>query len=384
MELNGIHVIVVGGATGGSAAALLLARAGARVTLFEKVENLRPVGAGIALAANGLAVLESVGLGPALDKTAITLGAARVVDARGRILLTPAEPRPRLAMLRRASLQGMLLDAIAAHPDIEMYSGTEVVDAAPDGKIVARNAAGEIHLQADLVVGADGVHSRVRECGRFGANVSPPGITYIRALAPEGLARTEEAWTSAGLFGSLPVDGATYLYASAGSPPCREAVANHDLNAFRAAWTRAYPPARQLLGPLHHWSDLIVNRVIRVKCDRWYDGKLVLLGDAAHAMPPNLGQGANSALVDAAILLTELRQAVDIPSALSAYDARRRPAVQKVAYMSARLGALAELTHPAARWVRDNLLLPAASRFASSKTNDTVMQEKPEMLRTIA
>lgn len=383
MQLHHLHVVVAGGATGGAAAALLLARAGARVTVLERVAQPRAVGAGIALAANGLAVLESVGLGPALAASAQDVGPARIVDAGGHVLFTPPAPRPRIAMVRRATLQGLLLDAMAAEPRIEQRFGTEVIRAHPDGRVVTRSAAGEHHLRADLVVGADGVHSRVREGGAFEARVSPPGITYVRALAPEGLARNEEAWTAAGLFGSFPVDGATYLYASAGSAACRAAMAARDLAAFREAWARAYPPAAALLGALDSWDDLLVNDVLRVDCRRWFDGRIVLLGDAAHAMPPNTGQGANSALVDAAVLLDALRHSPDLSAALAAYEARRRPAVRKVATLSARLGMLAERTHPVVRRLRDGLLMPLLDRVASPKTNALLLQESPDALRSI-
>ncbi|MCY0541613.1 FAD-dependent monooxygenase, partial [Klebsiella pneumoniae] len=90
-----------------------------------------------------------------------------------------------------------------------------VAAAHPDGRVVVRTAGGEDHLRADLVVGADGVHSCVRAGGAVGARVGPPGIAYVRALAPAGLARNEEAWTAAGLFGSFAVDDGTYVYASA-------------------------------------------------------------------------------------------------------------------------------------------------------------------------
>jgi 2-polyprenyl-6-methoxyphenol hydroxylase-like FAD-dependent oxidoreductase len=119
-----------------------------------------------------------------------------------------------------------------------------------------------------------------------------------------------------------------------------------DLDGFRAAWARAYPPAARILAGVTRWQHLVVNHVLRVDCRRWFDDKLVLVGDAAYAMAPNLGQGANSALVDSAVLLDELRRAGDVPAALAAYQARRRPAVRRVATAAARLGALAEQTHP--------------------------------------
>src|SRR5262245_53949020 len=118
MDLKGQRVTVVGGGTGGSSAALLLARAGATVTLLERVEQPRAVGAGIAMAENGLAVLESLGLGPALEVGRPVLD-PRIVDASGRTLIAVPQPTPRAKMLRRSTLQGILLDALANEPRIE-------------------------------------------------------------------------------------------------------------------------------------------------------------------------------------------------------------------------------------------------------------------------
>ena len=383
MRLDSLHVVVAGGATGGAGAALLLARAGARVTVLEKVAEPRAVGAGIAIAENGMAVLESLGLRPAIERVARQARGARVVDVHGRTLLAPPEPAPRMWTLRRATLQGILLDALAAEPRVECRFGTEVADARADGTVDARGEAGGERLRADLVIGADGVHSRVRECGAFGARQRPPGIAYVRTLVEPGCAQNVEAWTPAGLFGSFDVDDATYLFASAGTAACRDAVAARDLDAFRAAWARAYPPAAEMLARVATWDDFIVNRVLRVDCARWHDGRLVLLGDAAHAMAPNLGQGANSALVDAAVLLDELRRRPDLPAALAAYEARRRPAVKAVAGAAAALGAMAELTHPVARWMRDHLALPVARAMSSPKTIARVLQEPPATLLAI-
>jgi 2-polyprenyl-6-methoxyphenol hydroxylase-like FAD-dependent oxidoreductase len=383
MHLSDLHVIVVGGATGGAAAALLLARRGARVTLVERVASPRAAGAGIALAENGIAVLDSLGLGPALAAAREVRG-VRVTDAAGRTLLAPPSPAPRVAMLRRATLQGVLLDALAAEPHVERHFGVEVLRAEPDGTVWLRHADGAARaVSADLVVGADGVHSRVRAGGAFGARVRGTGIRYVRGLVADGLAEGAEAWTPAGIFGSFAVDGGTYFFASCGTRACAAALAARDLGALRAAWARAYAPAARILGAVPGFDALLVHEVLRVDCARWWDGRLALLGDAAHAMAPNLGQGANSALVDAAVLLDELRRAPTLDAALAAYDARRRPAVRRVADTAARLGRLAEATHPVARAVRDRVLLPVAGLLTTARTTAAVLQEPSHVLRAI-
>ncbi len=383
MNIDALHVIVVGGATAGAGAALLFARAGARVTLVERIADPKAVGAGIGIAENGLAVLESIGLGPAIDAVGAPVPAPRIVDSNGRVLFAPPGPTPKVLMLRRSDLQQVLLDAVASEPRIERCFGAEVIGSDRLGGIEVRTKDGAHHLRGDLVIGADGVHSRIRAAGDHGANVSPPGVSYVRVLVACDGARGEEAWTAAGLFGSFAVRGGTYAFASVGGRDVRRALAERDLDGFRSAWARAYPPAAQILAGVEHWDDLLFNQVLRVECQRWFDGRQVLVGDAAHAMAPNLGQGANSALVDVAVLLDEVRRADDLQTAFARYQQRRRSAVARVARMAARLGAVAEITNPLGRWLRDRILMRLLSLAGRSATTSEVLQEPTETLLAI-
>lgn len=385
MQLDGMGVLVVGGATAGAGAALFLARAGARVTLVERVADPQAVGAGIGMAENGLAVLEALGLGAAIDACARPVPEVRIVDGRGRVVFSPYGPPPRVLMLRRSELQKALLDAVGAEARIERRFGAEVTATDGEGGVTVCTAAGEESLRGDLVIGADGVHSRVRACGDHGAKESKPGIEYVRVIVAGDHARCEEAWTEQGIFGSFPVSGGTYVYASAGGPEVQRALAARDVEAFRAAWARAYAPAGEILGGLTRMEDLIVNRVRRVTCARWFDRKQVLVGDAAHAMAPNLGQGANSALVDVAVLFDELRRAADLPGALAAYQRRRQKPVERVAKMAAQLGQMSERTNPLLRWIRDRVVMPLAAQFAGGAAAQArVLQEPAETLRAIS
>ncbi len=379
MDLTGMKAVVIGGATGGAASALLLARAGATVTVVERVPVLRAVGAGIAIAANGEAVLR--GLGVDVEAVAERVESGRVVDGAGRTLIAPAA---NVLLARRTDLQGLLVDAMEREPRISLRLGTELENVDANGRIEVVRGGRTERLEADLVVGADGARSRVRSSGAFGARMSKTGIAYFRGLVPQTIARAEEAWTAAGLFGSFAVPGGTYFYGSASTRAARRAIEARDIDALRSLFRRAYPASAPLLDALARVEVRGGTAVMCVDCARFVDGRLVLVGDAAHAMPPNLGQGANSALVDAAVLVSELRSASSLDEGLHAYDARRRPAVRKVAAAAARLGAIAEWTSAPLRWLRDRVIIPLAARKVDGETIQMVMQESPTALASMA
>lgn len=165
----------------------------------------------------------------------------------------------------------------------------------------------------------------MRSTGGLQSRVSS-GSSYTRTIVPSRASPWfEEYWTPLGSFGQAPLDGdQVYFWAAAHVAGAAEAVARSDLAAFRQEWRRILPAAADLLERVSSVDDLLINTVRRVDCRRWFSGRLVLLSDAAHAMAPNLGAGANSALADGVVLAEELAGAPSVMDALAGYDKRRR------------------------------------------------------------
>ncbi|WP_242546736.1 FAD-dependent monooxygenase [Amycolatopsis sp. MtRt-6] len=351
-----MHAIVVGGGIGGLAAAAGLHRVGWTVTVLEKAPAFGDVGAGISLWPNALRCLDELGVDLGERLAPQREGGFR--DRRGRRItrfdsaeVTRRHGRP-LGAIHRRDLIAALRDAVPAD---SLETGAEVTEVREDGLV----RVGAKELRADLVVAADGIHSRVRHT-LFPDHPEPvyTGSTAFRGVAHlpgTGLSTSFDRGTEVGV---LPLTGGDVYWwiSTLAEPGARRA----DLEQAFGGWHEPIPALLAATPPeavLHH--DLYY---LGTPLNTYTRGRVALLGDAAHAMPPFLGQGGCQAIEDAVVLAHAVSTEDSVEAALGSYDRSRRPRSQKVVRESVRMGKLGpQLTNPVATALRTAVLkrLPA-------------------------
>jgi 2-polyprenyl-6-methoxyphenol hydroxylase-like FAD-dependent oxidoreductase len=363
--------VVVGGGIGGIASALALGRAGWQVRVLERSDELREVGAGITLWPNALHALDLLGVGDRVRTRGVIEAGAGFRDQAGSWLFRTdtraIEQRygPSI-LIRRPTLLAILANAL---PPRTVTLATEVTGIAeqPD-HVRVEHRAGEI--TADLVVAADGIRSRIRALLWPGARgLRYAGYTTWRFVTPalDVDAEVTESWGRGERVGIFPFgDGTFYCYQSATVPPDHRV--GDELGELKRRFRSWHAPIPALLDSITA-GDVLRHDIFRLPPLRTFvTRRVALVGDAAHAMTPDLGQGGCTSLEDAVELARQLDdRPADPAPGLARYDRLRRPRTQAIARRSAISGWIAQGSSPVAARLRDRAarLLPHAAFLRS-------------------
>ncbi|MEV0681206.1 FAD-dependent monooxygenase [Actinosynnema sp. NPDC050436] len=358
----------MGGGLGGVAVAVALRLVGWEVVVFERAGCFGEVGAGIGVMPNALRALEVLGVADDVRRIGTPRGAARVVDPGGRALVrVGAGVAGRVVAVHRADLHRVLR---AALPESCLVTGVEVTS--PDS------------LDGDLVVVADGVRSRLREA-LFPGVTGPvyAGVTAWRSVTearfPSDLAISQTVGAGSE-FGVLPLgDGRVCWYAATAAP--EGGSAEDELAAAREVVGEWHAPIPSLLDSTPAGSVLRHDIYeLGTPLPSYVSGRVALLGDAAHAMTPFLGQGACMAFEDAVVLADACARFPTVGAALEAYDRVRRPRTQAVARASRVAGRFGfRLRNPVAVAARD-LAMRAVPGWAAEKGAERFTSWRPPAL----
>ena len=333
------HAEIAGAGFAGLVAAVALADRGWTVRVHERAGALRAFGAGIFIWENGLRVLKAIG---AYDAVVAGSHDGEVYEVRDRDHVV-AETAFNIAMgsrmltMTRPTLYAAIL-AVAERRDIEISTRSEVVGAEPEGVLLT--ADGGRHA-ADLVVGADGVHSRVRDSLGLRKERNTGTLGLVRVLAPRCLDELGPGrWNRVIDFWNLPHRSLRILYVPCNGDDLYLAmmapVEDKEATAVPVRadiWVPAFPelePAIRRVSAEGRYDAYETG-----KLTRWSSGRVAIVGDSAHAMVPSLGQGAGLAMANALGLAVALDEVPDVQDALARWEERERPLTEYTQDMSA-------------------------------------------------
>ncbi|WP_019201573.1 FAD-dependent monooxygenase [Tsukamurella sp. 1534] len=365
---DSLSVLIAGAGIGGLALAGALHRAGARVTVVERAECFGQAGSGLSLFGNGFRAIDALGIGDLVRGTVADgpptgTSGSRTPDGTWLVRFPPRTVSE-LRVVDRTELHAALL---AGADGVEILTGAAVVGADDTG--VRLEGGGRLG-GFDLVVGADGLRSGVR-AGWPGT----PRPAYAGYGSWRGITRHAIQLDGGGetlgrgrRFGMVPLrDGRVYWFASISAPE----HARPGLAVLRSTFGGWHDPIGAVLAATDEDAiSYLPIEFLAPPLRRYVHGRRVLLGDAAHAMTPDLGQGANQALEDAAVLASVLAPSAAAPhegtvdAALQDYDRRRRRRSQAIAAQARTLGRVAQAAGPIAM-TRDALMRIAPGAVAA-------------------
>jgi FAD-dependent urate hydroxylase len=374
------RALVIGSGVAGPVLAIALQRIGIEAVVFERDElDARRGGSWLTFQANGMDALRAVGIAEPVESLGFDLETVSFINGKGRTLGRMPLAAPRgdgqlSQMMRRDELYRALSD-IAADHGVPVFRGKELIDARRTTRGVEARFADGQRATGDCLIGCDGIHSRVRTLIDPAA-VAPrfvpvlniggyiPGFTVDvppREFRMQYGTRCFFAWMAT-------PDGGTVWFAN---PPMAHEPTNGVLSGMSDAQWRTWlhelmdgdvGPAPAIIdaapGPMFGWAtyDMPVVR-------RWFDDRMIIIGDAAHATAPSAGQGAAMSLEDAVVLAKCLRDSAEIPNAFRLFESTRRNRVERIVKYGAR-SANSKAAGPIARMIRDAILPIVFARSA--------------------
>lgn len=350
-----LPILIAGGGIGGLAAAIGLAQKGLRSLVLERAPELGEIGAGIQLGPNAFHAFDYLGVGDEARALAVYVDNLRLMDAIDGTEITRipldeafrARFRNPYAVIHRGDLHGVFLRACREHPLVELRTSAQVMDYQQDGSSVAVTLASGDTVKGRMLIGADGLWSNVRKrvVGDGAPRVS--GHTTYRSVIPTEDMPEDLRWNAATLWAGpkchivhYPLKGwklfnlvVTY-HNDAPSPEAGISVTHDEV---RKGFEHVAPVARQIIDRGQSWKRWVL-------CDRdpvanWVDGRVGLLGDAAHPMLQYFAQGACMAMEDAVALAHCMAaQPDDAEKALKVYQEMRKLRTARVQLQSREIG----------------------------------------------
>jgi 2-polyprenyl-6-methoxyphenol hydroxylase-like FAD-dependent oxidoreductase len=376
-------VLIIGGGIGGLTAAVALRQRGIEAVVYEAAPELQPVGKGIWVPTNAMLVLQRLGLSDAVGEAGWTLERIQLRSATDGLLqdfdLRKVVERfgQSTVSIHRAALVNVLAGGL---PTGTLHLGKRFVSFQQDDRVATAHFSDGTQDRGDVLIGADGIRSSVREQLFPGVPLRYSGQTCFRGIAdlepPKEIARTcWEIWGGELRVGLSPVGPRQIYWFAPMLAPADSPTPTGSLADWLATRYAGFPdPVPETLR--HTPSADIVRTDLYdfVPIDRWCQGRVVLLGDAAHATTPNLGQGGAQAIEDAYVLAQQLAQSSRPIEAFQAYESLRMPKAKWVVNTAWKFGRVAHVR---------NRLVQKLRNWSMKLTSESSNQRRLDRLYTL-
>ncbi|MCR8644497.1 FAD-dependent monooxygenase [Paenibacillus sp. N1-5-1-14] len=329
-------VVISGAGLSGLTLGTALAQRGWDVQILERSAELREIGAGLYTWENGLKVLEDIGVYEDIREHVELITKLDMIDEHQELIhSTPFSSNSRFCVIPRNIVYGGLTRA-ASRAGVQIETSSNVTAACPSGEVTLENGK---TYKADLVVGADGIYSNIRNSLNITKTFERVNNGAVRALIPrleaDSVAHAKEHWSGSRRIGISPTSPShMYVYLTASSSD--EEALSDPLN--KEAWISSFPHLETLIKRID--QTRLDRHFYYVFMDKWSSGRALVLGDAAHGMEPNLGQGAGVSITSALELAKQLENH-DIDNALDRWETLMRPTVQHTQMWSRIYGSAA-------------------------------------------
>jgi 2-polyprenyl-6-methoxyphenol hydroxylase-like FAD-dependent oxidoreductase len=378
----GVKIAVIGGGIGGLTAAIALARQGLAVEVYEQAPELKEVGAGVGLWPNAMAAFAQIGLADQVARLAAKVDRQGLMRPDGTWLLClPAEMMTQrwgagFVTVHRAELQQLLAAELGP---TAIHLGARCTGFEDNGSAVIARFADGREVQADVLVGADGVHSAIRAALFGPAPLRYCGYTAVRSLTPAHsvpLPRDSwEIWGRGARFGQGPTSGDRVIWWAAWNAPAGGKDDGDTATLLRKHFGTWPDPIPAIIDATPE-AALIRNDIHdRRPARTWSRGRVVLVGDAIHPMTPDLAQGACQAIVDATTLASCLAASRDTMAALRSYQRRRWRNAAATTLIARQVGAMGQWKGRATCAARD-AMMRATPRSVQLRQLDLVLDLK--------
>ncbi len=366
-----MQAIVIGGGIGGLTTAIALEKRGYKVEVYESAPEFRPVGAGLGLAANAVKAFGHLGIMEKVLKAGQLIPKMQILEHTGRIIseVNSLEISAKYGIdnfaVHRADLHEVLLSQLQRS---KLFTNKKAEKFEQNSKGVEVSFTDGSTATGDFLIAADGIHSAIRRQLLPSSQPRYAGYTCWRSVVKQPTNRvlsSSETWGNGTRFGIVPLtNDRIYWFACANATGNNPAMKQMTAERLKELFAGYHAPVQELIGSARQ-EDIIWGDIVDLPPQkRFAFGRVLLLGDAAHATTPNMGQGACQAIEDAAFLYTILKSGQSIEEKFRQFEKLRVPRTTKIVENSWRIGKVAHWENSLAVRLRNSLfrLVPQSAQ----------------------